>query len=86
MWFVKKKESEKKKKIYHIKEESPIVFEEETEHSVFNKNSDLNGGLTLESRDEEEVITTSIDKIEKLPLLKRAVIWSEILDKPVTMR
>ncbi|MGL1893413.1 MAG: hypothetical protein OCD02_17385 [Spirochaetaceae bacterium] len=83
------KEKEKKKKQLEKKHTQTFPKEVDINRSVPGKSlreSHLVGDHLTESKDEENIIIVASKKIETLSKYKRAIIWSELLDKPLSLR
>lgn len=88
MWGARYREEQKEKATIRKRKESRTTEEisvppkEEDEDLIKHH---LKG--TLEEKREVEIKTPgAMEKIDNLPIYKRAVIWREILDKPVSER
>lgn len=92
MWIAQrkgKKQADLEKKRVHT--ESPVIrVESSYTNKTYEEEEDLRDRhLEGTLKESTEVIikkNTSMDKINRLSNLKKAIVWSEILDKPVSER
>ncbi len=92
IWLAKKRDKEEKKERTIKRKPESIFTDIEEAERLENvslgedlKMRKLNGTLN-ESADETDDKVGVVKKLDRLPLMKRAIIWADILDKPISER
>lgn len=92
IWLAKKKEKEEKKeRNLNIKPESIFVDTERAESLKIEspgedlRNRHLKGTLNVVADEVNDKVSV-VKRIDRLTLMKRAIIWADILDRPISER